>query len=153
MVYQLAYFSAAAPGLADADVHAILRKSTENNRRAGISGMLLLVDGTFFQVLEGDKESVEETFARISRDPRHSGVIRVVGEERDERSFPRWSMGFEKIRYGAAEGPILPFDAGDLSDSPRLDALRKKSPEILSFMRSLYSSRNMRGAPALERPA
>lgn len=153
MVYQLAYFSAARPGLTDADVHGILRKSTENNRRSGISGMLLLIDGTFFQVLEGEEKSVEETFARISRDPRHSGVIRVVGEERDERSFPRWSMGFEKIRYGVAEGSILPIDAGDLSDSPTLDALREKSPELLSFMRSLYASRNMRGAPALDRPA
>jgi hypothetical protein len=153
MIYQLAYMSAARPGMRDAEVHDILRASTANNRRDGLSGMLLLVDGTFFQVLEGEKEKVEEAYRRIAKDARHSALLRVLERTRDERSFPDWTMGFEKMLHGDPGGDIMPVDAGDLTRNPNVELLRKQAPEILSFMRSLYASRNMRGAPELERRA
>ncbi|ABS62029.1 BLUF domain protein [Parvibaculum lavamentivorans DS-1] len=153
MIFQLAYFSAVRPKLTDEDVRDILRSSTHNNRRCGLSGMLLLIDGVFFQVLEGEQAQVEETFVRISRDRRHSGLVRVVAEERAERSFPNWSMGFEKISHGDPAGEELPFDIADLSQNPAILSAGEKSPELLSFMRSLYAARNMRGAPGLNRPA
>ncbi len=61
--------------------------------RRGISGMLLLIDQVFFRVLEGDKNAVEVTLDRISRDIRHSGIIHVLATERPERHFPDWSDG------------------------------------------------------------
>lgn len=153
MIYQLAYMSAARPGMPDAEVHDILRASTANNRRDGLSGMLLLVDGTFFQVLEGEKDKVEEAYRRIAKDTRHNALLRVLERTRDERSFPDWTMGFEKMLHGDPGGDIMPVDAGDLTRNPNVELLRKQAPEILSFMRSLYASRNMRGAPELERRA
>lgn len=153
MIYQIAYMSAARPGMRDAEVHDILRASTANNRRDGLSGMLLLVDGTFFQVLEGEKDMVEKTYSRVAKDSRHSALIRVLERNRDERSFPDWTMGFEKVFHGDPGGDILPVDAGDLTKNPNVELLRKQAPEIISFMRSLYASRNMRGAPDLQRQA
>lgn len=153
MIYQIAYMSAARPRMSDAEVHDILRASTVNNRRDDLSGMLLLVDGTFFQVLEGEREMVEQTYRRISKDTRHSALLRVLERERAERDFPNWTMGFEKVLHGDPGGDILPVDAGDLTKNPNVDLLRKQAPEIISFMRSLYASRNMRGAPDLERRA
>ncbi|MFN4353476.1 BLUF domain-containing protein [Parvibaculum sp.] len=153
MIYQIAYMSAARPGMSDAEVHDILRASTANNRRDGLSGMLLLVDGTFFQVLEGEREMVEQTYRRILTDARHSALLRVLERNREERSFPDWTMGFEKVFHGDPGGEFLPVDAGDLTQNPNVELLRKQAPEIISFMRSLYASRNMRGAPDLERRA
>lgn len=153
MIYQIAYMSAARPRMSDADVHDILRASTVNNRRDGLSGMLLLVDGTFFQVLEGEREMVEQTYRRIAKDTRHSALLRVLERERADRDFPNWTMGFEKVFHGDPGGDILPVDAGDLTKNPNVELLRKQAPEIISFMRSLYASRNMRGAPDLERRA
>ena len=153
MIYQLAYMSAARPGMSDAEVHDILRASTVNNQRDGLSGMLLLVDGSFFQVLEGDKNKVDLAYSRISKDRRHSALLRVLERERAERDFPNWTMGFEKVFHGDPGDDILPVDAGDLTKNPNVDLLRKQAPEIISFMRSLYASRNMRGAPDLERHA
>lgn len=124
-----------------------------NNRRDGLSGMLLLVDGTFFQVLEGEQDMVEQTYRRIAKDTRHSALLRVLERERADRDFPNWTMGFEKAFHGDPGGDILPVDAGDLTKNPNVELLRKQAPEIISFMRSLYVSRNMRGAPDLERRA
>lgn len=153
MVFQIAYMSAAKPGLTEAEVHDILRASSVNNRRSQLSGMLLLLDGTFFQVLEGDRENVETTYKRISSDRRHSALIRVLEREREERSFPHWSMGFEKVHHGDAGGLAPLLDAADLTGNADIEKLREKAPELLSFMRSLYASRHMRGAPELDRPA
>ena len=149
MVFQVAYFSAALPTITDGDVHDILRASSRNNRSNGLSGMLLLLDGTFFQVLEGDRDRIEETLLRISRDRRHTGILRVVERERDERSFPNWTMGFEKFLHGSEVGDALPFDIAVLSRNPSMEKLREKAPEIISFMRTLYAGRGMRGAPEL----
>ncbi|MBA4210251.1 MAG: hypothetical protein C0454_12045 [Parvibaculum sp.] len=149
MVFQIAYMSAAKPGLTEAEMHDILRASSKNNRRDALSGMLLLLDGTFFQVLEGEGETVERTYSRISVDRRHSALIRVLERDREERDFPNWTMGFEKLFHGDLGGDIQPVDAGDLTKNPNVALLQKQAPEILSFMRSLYASRHMRGAPDL----
>lgn len=55
--------------------------------------MLMYADGCFFQVIEGPAEKVELLFEKIARDDRHSGIIRVIDEEIEQRSFPDWSMG------------------------------------------------------------
>ncbi len=56
--------------------------------------MLLFHDGCFFQVLEGGADTLERTFATISRDTRHSGVITLESRAIDDRGFPQWSMGY-----------------------------------------------------------
>ena len=150
MIFQVAYFSAARPAITDADVRDILRASAKSNRRDGLSGMLLLLDGTFFQVLEGEKDRIEETLLRISSDPRHTGIVRVVEMEREEPSFPDWTMGFEKFMHGGEVDDALPFDIAGLSRNPSVEKLKGKAPELISFMRTLYTARGMRGAPELD---
>jgi len=56
--------------------------------------MLLFHDGCFFQVLEGDADTIERTFATTSRDARHGGVIILESRAITERGFPQWSMGY-----------------------------------------------------------
>lgn len=156
MIYQAAYLSAAKSDLSDADVHDILSASKRNNEPVGISGMLLLIDQVFFQVLEGEKAAVENTLARIAGDARHSGIIHVLVAERSERHFPDWTMGFEKFLYRGADSrsaDAAPFDIADVARNPTVAALADKAPELVSFMRSLYSGRDMRGAPLLNRTA
>lgn len=156
MIFQAAYLSSAKAGLSDGDVHDILRASKRNNVLAGISGMLLLIDQVFFQVLEGERSAIKETLKRIARDRRHNGIIHVLAAERPERNFPDWSMGFEKFIYREAEtlaSDAAPFDIADIARNPTVSALSGKAPELISFMRSLYTGRDMRGAPALNRPA
>jgi hypothetical protein len=60
----------------------------------GITGLLLYRDGDFLQVLEGDAEAVEKIYDDILKDPRHTGVIRVLKQEIEEREFSDWKMGF-----------------------------------------------------------
>ncbi|MGV8995549.1 MAG: BLUF domain-containing protein [Parvibaculaceae bacterium] len=153
MIYQIAYFSSAANYVSDDDVVQILAKSQTNNKALGVTGMLLLMDQVFFQVLEGERAVVESLVERIEKNSLHNGLIRVIAIEREDRVFPDWSMGYEKIIHdgGGNVGALdAPFDMKEFTGNPNVNALAKKAPEILVFMRSLYSSRHMVGAPSLD---
>jgi Sensors of blue-light using FAD len=72
----------------------ILMSSRRNNETAGITGALLVTGARFAQVLEGEQEAVEETYARITRDRRHVDIVLLLKEAVAERQFPQWSMAF-----------------------------------------------------------
>ncbi|MGK2922459.1 MAG: BLUF domain-containing protein [Methyloceanibacter sp.] len=58
----------------------ILMSSRRNNETAGITGALLATDDRFAQVLEGEQETVEETYARITRDRCHVDIVLLLKE-------------------------------------------------------------------------
>jgi hypothetical protein len=59
--------------------------------------MLLYQNGSFLQVLEGDRTIVEHVFAKIETDPRHKRVTKMILESIDERAFGSWSMGYPRV--------------------------------------------------------
>jgi hypothetical protein len=73
---------------------SILAAARRTNEAANVTGLLLYHDGSFFQTLEGPKESVIRIFSAIERDHRHSRVIVLQTKTTDARAFPNWSMGF-----------------------------------------------------------
>jgi hypothetical protein len=99
----IVYVSAARHAFSPAELEALLEKSRANNRRDGVSGVLVYRDGDFLQVLEGPEDAVRRTYARIARDPRHGGVIVLDESEITQRNFGDWSMGFRRV--GVAERP------------------------------------------------
>lgn len=151
MIYQIAYFSTASAKVTKDDLTRILAASRRNNVKVDVTGMLLLMDQVFFQVLEGQKDVVETLVEKIKKDRLHGNMIIVSSVERSERAFPDWSMGFEAFDYDAkgTADPDLPFDVSQLASNPNIEALSKKAPEIIIFMRTLYQSRHMEGAPDL----
>ena len=86
-----------APNVSETDLEAILDKSRQNNAKTGITGMLLYQNGSFFQVLEGDRSAVEALFNTIDADTRHIRVTKIIIEPIAERAFASWTMGYPKI--------------------------------------------------------
>jgi hypothetical protein len=72
----------------------LLEKSRKNNLNEGITGMLLHIEGSFFQILEGEEKSVEKLFELICRDQRHHKITVIIKESIAERAFSEWSMAF-----------------------------------------------------------
>lgn len=73
---------------------AILLASRRNNELASVTGALVASPRAFAQVLEGDREAVSDTFARICRDERHERIEIMDMREVDERRFGDWTMSF-----------------------------------------------------------
>jgi hypothetical protein len=90
----LIYSSAAAHDFSTNDLTALLEKSKINNNGLGVTGMLLYTDNSFFQILEGERDTVQQLFFdKISKDMRHTKVVMIVNEAIAKRSFGDWSMG------------------------------------------------------------
>ena len=95
---RLVYLSAAKPSLNQQDLDQILSTSRDNNKIAGLTGLLLFGRGSFIQVLEGEPEDIDACYERISRDTRHSALLPVLREPIKARSFGEWSMGYKALK-------------------------------------------------------
>jgi hypothetical protein len=91
------YASRATHALTPREIAELLAVARRNNAQRGITGMLLYVDRSFFQVLEGDEAVVDLTFRAISADARHSRITRIIAEPIAHRSFAEWTMGFSAV--------------------------------------------------------
>jgi hypothetical protein len=91
------YASAATRHFDTAELTALLQAARKHNDRAGLTGMLLYTEGSFFQVLEGAPDAVEALYARIELDKRHEQVTKIVAEAIPGRSFAHWTMGFSQV--------------------------------------------------------
>ena len=94
MPYRLIYSSEATGEMARADLEQMLEESRVRNARRDITGVLVFVDGVFLQVLEGERDDVEDLMESIRRDPRHRNLKVFHEEESDRRTFPTWRMAY-----------------------------------------------------------
>ena len=97
------YASRSVRALPDTDVHALLEHARQKNAALSITGMLLLIEDSFFQVLEGEADSVDAVYRAIAQDPRHDRVTQIIREPIAQRSFGDWSMGFAALKRADAE--------------------------------------------------
>ena len=88
---------AARPDMALAMLAEVLAVSDRNNRRDGLTGVLLISRGRFFQVLEGAAQDLDRTMNRIRLDPRHHDVEVVSRRTITTRRFGQWAMVAARI--------------------------------------------------------
>lgn len=76
------------------DFMDILEVSRARNERDGITGVLLFCNNNVVQCLEGSRETVNNTYARIVQDKRHQNPLLVDYRILSTRLFSEWSMGY-----------------------------------------------------------
>jgi|SRR5579859_1626174 len=96
-LYQIVYTSTATAPFGRTELMELLKGSVRRNTRAGITGLLLYQSGAFIQALEGEKAALTELFEKISHDPRHHRVIRLIQGPIQERNFPNSAMAFRDL--------------------------------------------------------
>jgi hypothetical protein len=97
---------AATPEGMEQEIRAILATARRCNTASNVTGALLFTASGFAQVLEGPREVVEQTFERISSDPRHTDVTALSFTPIERRSFPDWSMGFHSQASAGVVDPL-----------------------------------------------
>ena len=133
-VFQLLYVSAAAKGVDQAEIEAILASARARNAAQNVTGMLLYADRSFLQVLEGVQADVEAIFARIAKDPRHTGLSVLLEYNVPERNFREWSMGFERLQASdqAQMNAIFQINGGAI----RQRMTPAQADQVMVFMRN-----------------
>lgn len=79
-------------GYDEATLADILGVARKHNRLRGVTGALIARHDLYLQMLEGPREQVTRTFARILDDERHSDVALVWVGDSPARLFPDWDM-------------------------------------------------------------
>jgi len=75
----------------------ILTECKKFNATKDITGMLLYIEGKFFQVIEGKKKDIDDLYAKIRIDPRHRKITTVSAHPIKFRTFKDWTMRFNAI--------------------------------------------------------
>lgn len=96
-LYQIVYTSVATAPFGRTELMDLLKGSVRRNTRAGITGLLLYQSGAFIQALEGEKAALTDLFEKISHDPRHHHLIRLIQGPIAERNFPDSAMAFRDL--------------------------------------------------------
>ena len=115
IMYYLIYTSTAEPEVDEVELYDILNRSVKNNKELDITGMLVYHDGSFIQLLEGDRERVHSIYRKIKNDARHRNVIKLSSGEHEDRCFPNWSMALEVV-HEKTFSEISAFRSLDSSD-------------------------------------
>lgn len=102
-IVQLTYTSLASHDFSRDDLLSLLTQVRAKNQSAGITGMLLYAESSFFQVLEGPPEHIKNLINIIKKDPRHKHVTIIIKEPVAERSFGDWTMGYAQLTSQEAD--------------------------------------------------
>jgi hypothetical protein len=132
-LFQLVYMSSLVMNEPEV-LSDILDSSVSNNKRSDITGMMLYSDGNVLQILEGNRNSVLETFKSIQLDMRHRGIFVLLEEEITSRRFASWSMGFKQLTK--AELEKFPIAANVFKVQANEIALRVQPSQALIVLNS-----------------
>ncbi|WP_027171194.1 BLUF domain-containing protein [Methylobacterium sp. 10] len=77
---------------------SILAQSRRCNTRDGLTGALICRGDIYLQLLEGEADAIDATYARIVRDDRHLEINRLSYEVTTKRLFPAWAMRSDPAR-------------------------------------------------------
>lgn len=126
MIKRLLYTSRATEGVGLRDAYDIIRVSHNRNSRAGITGGLIFIDGHFLQLLEGLPTAVDERYARIAADRRHTDVTTRLDEMADDAAFRGDWMALR-------DGSLIDADLlRDFSYQPGMT--QADGPQLLAFL-------------------
>ena len=91
MLFRLLYVSESSPSALSVPIE-IAEQARRNNLLASITGALCLIDGSYFQYLEGESIDIDNLAEKLSADPRHKNFKVLAHERIPVRQFPEWSM-------------------------------------------------------------
>jgi len=126
IIKRIAYTSRPTDTVSKQALLALLHDARDYNAADGITGFLFFKDNQFIQVIEGAVTDVDDLFARIKADKRHTDINILLNETADERMFPDWNMA-----CAIFDDPYLEYMPGIQTNLAELSEIKKKLNNIL----------------------
>ena len=93
MIYFIVYTSRPRMPMTSDVLDDITSTSIKNNKKIGVTGMLLGIENRYLQYLEGAEEEVKALIQTIKKDGRHYEITQWTSGFSENRIFIDWSMG------------------------------------------------------------
>lgn len=123
--------------MSDEMLSELLVEARDFNHKQNITGLLLYGGEHFYQILEGDKSSVTDLFARIRQDKRHLDVTLIAERAIEVRAFLKWWMGFRKLISTNFEDEPVFHEVRNAADLAKLPG---QGDTLFEIMSTIYSS-------------
>ena len=139
MLVRLLYVSQSVGPITTTVTTSVLEKSSANNKKLNITGVLCQGSGLWMQVLEGERAQVNILYARIMADRHQKNVQLLSIEEIESRRFGQWSMA---LVYLSKDDPMVqmahpefdPYSATAKDAMSLLEELIKTSTPIVTMV-------------------
>ena len=137
MLVKLTYASTAATAVTAESVNAILKLAQQRNALRDLTGILVFDHPYFLQTIEGERQTVNDLFAKLMGDSRHSRVTLLSYAAVEKRLFAEWSMEFRSaaavskslyLRYGCSSR-FEPYGLSAAGADALMDAFRTGVPQ------------------------
>jgi hypothetical protein len=136
-VFRLIYSSHSRIAPEDRDeLGAIFTAARRNNKRLGVTGALIVGDGTFAQALEGEETVVRALYGQICRDERHDHVVEIDATTVLNRTFGRWAMAKVAVDGGPDIRLLSNAQHGKIVDTGSGLRVTTDQESVLAVMRS-----------------
>lgn len=89
----ICYISDFAKNLDSKTIDDLTRKVSKKNNQLGITGVLIIKDNHFFQIIEGEPQKVEHLYSKITKDKRHNNLIKLLETQIEDRIFNDYNSG------------------------------------------------------------
>lgn len=94
MRYAISYVSTSHIDLQEQGVKDIMNATNKFNKSQNITGILLYNERNFFQLIEGEKKTIQELYEKITQDPRHQNIIQFLEKPVHRPSFDGYLTDF-----------------------------------------------------------
>jgi hypothetical protein len=131
MLVRLLYVSQSVGPITTTVTTSILEKSSANNKKLDITGVLCQGSGLWMQVLEGERTQVNTLYSQIMADRHHQNVQLLSIEEIESRRFGQWSMA---LVYLSKDDPMVQMA------HPEFDPYSATAKDAMSLLEELIQT-------------
>jgi len=89
----ICYISNFARDLRKDSINELIDFVKEHNTKNNITGLLILKNKHFFQILEGESKKIDRLFNKIKIDPRHKNIITLLDTNIEGKIFNDYNGG------------------------------------------------------------
>lgn len=93
MIKTICYISTIRPATSKKDIERLSKIIAYKNKRLNITGILIIKNGHFFQIMEGSVPNITAAYKKIKKDKRHTGLIKLLETPIEIRLFDAYDTG------------------------------------------------------------
>ncbi len=106
----ICYISSFANNLNKDDINSLIKSVNLYNKEKNITGVLIIRNKSFFQILEGNIIDIDTLYAKIIEDKRHIGLLKISENEIEDRIFNSYNSGeFDTIDNYSSSKKLLKY--------------------------------------------
>lgn len=97
MIKTICYISNKNANITGERLEHLLSSIIDRNNALNITGILVLQNNHFFQIMEGESDVINDIYKKIEKDERHHGLLKLLNQDISDRVFEDYESGYFSV--------------------------------------------------------